>query len=55
MPSGAPASTAASATIFAALMVLSRARGCGLMMMPLRVFSEISVSPKIDHYVEVVG
>ena len=39
MPSGAPALTAASSTIFAAAIVEFLARGWGLMMMPLRVFS----------------
>ena len=39
MPSGAPAFTAASSTTFAAAMVHFFARGWGLMMMPLRVFS----------------
>ncbi len=43
MPSGAPAATAASKTIFAAAMVEPFARGCGLMMIPLRVFKEINV------------
>ena len=38
MPSGAPASTAASSTIFAAAMVERFALWCGLIMMPLRVF-----------------
>ena len=42
MPSGAPAATAASSTIFAAAIVLFFARGWGLMMMPLRVFRQIS-------------
>ncbi len=37
--SGAPAATAASNTIFAAAMVHPFARGWGLMMIPLRVFS----------------
>ena len=39
--SGAPAFTAASRTIFAAAMVLCFARGCGEMMMALRVFKQI--------------
>ena len=39
MPSGAPAFTAASRTIFAAAIVEFLARGWGLMTMPLRVFS----------------
>ena len=43
MPSGAPALTAASSTIFAASMVLFFALGWGLMMMPLRVFNAMSV------------
>lgn len=43
IPSGAPAATAASYTMRAASMVLFFARGCGLMMMPLRVLSEMSV------------
>ena len=37
--SGAPALTAASRTIFAAAIVDFLARGCGLMMIPLRVFN----------------
>ena len=37
MPSGAPAATAASRTVFAAEIVLFFARGCGEMMMALRV------------------
>ena len=37
MPSGAPALTAASSTSFAAAIVQPLARGCGLMMTPLRV------------------
>ena len=40
---GAPASTAASRTIFAAAIVQFFARGCGLMTMPLRVLSARSV------------
>ena len=40
--SGAPALTAASSTMRAASMVLFLARGCGLKMMPLRVFSASS-------------
>ena len=43
MPSGAPAATAASSTTRAASMVDLLARGCGLMRMPLRVFSAIRV------------
>ena len=43
MPSGAPASTAASNTTFAAAMVDFFARGWGLMMIPFLVFREISV------------
>ncbi len=43
MSSGAPAATAASSTTFAAAMVDFFARGCGEMMMPLRVFRQISV------------
>ena len=43
MPAGAPALTAASSTTFAAAMVQFFARGWGLMMMPLRVFKQISV------------
>ena len=43
MPSGAPAATAASSTTLAAAIVLSLARGCGLMIIPLRVFNEIRV------------
>ena len=43
IPSGAPASTAASRTTFAASMVHFFARGCGLMMIALRVFSAIRV------------
>ncbi len=38
MPSGAPALTAASSTIFAAAAVDALALGWGLMIMPLRVF-----------------
>ena len=37
------ASTAASRTVFAAAIVEFFARGCGLIMMPLRVFSARSV------------
>ena len=40
---GAPAATAASSTTLAAAMVEAFALGCGLMMMPLRVFSEMRV------------
>jgi len=40
MPSGAPAATAASSTTLAAAIVLSLARGCGAMNIPLRVFNE---------------
>ena len=40
---GAPAATAASSTILAAAMVDFLARGCGEMIMPLRVLSEIRV------------
>ena len=43
MPSGAPALTAASSTSFAAAIVQPLARGCGLMMTPLRVLREMSV------------
>ena len=43
MSSGAPAFTAASSTIFAAAIVEFLARGCGLIMMPLRVLSASSV------------
>ena len=43
MPSGAPALTAASSTTFAAAIVQFFARGCGEMMMPLRVFRQMSV------------
>ena len=43
MPSGAPAATAASRTVFAAAIVLFFARGCGEMMMALRVFKQIRV------------
>ena len=43
MPSGAPASTAASSTTFAAAIVLFLARGCGLIRMPFRVLSASSV------------
>ena len=43
MPSGAPAATAASRTMRAASMVQALARGCGLMMMALRVFRQMSV------------
>ena len=39
--SGAPAATAASRTTFAASIVDFLARGCGLMMIALRVFREI--------------
>ena len=42
MPSGAPALTAASSTTLAAAMVhWSCARGCGEMMMALRVFRQM--------------
>ena len=40
---GAPAATAASSTTLAAAIVLLLALGCGLMIIPLRVLSEISV------------
>jgi len=43
MPFGAPAATAASSTTLAAAMVLSFARGCGLIIIPLRVFKQIKV------------
>ena len=43
MPSGAPAATAASKTSFAAAHVQPFARGCGLMMIALRVFSASNV------------
>ena len=43
MPSGAPAFTAASRTTLAAAMVQFLARGCGEMMIALRVFKAISV------------
>ena len=43
MFSGAPAVTAASNTTFAAAMVDFFALGCGLMIMPFLVLSEISV------------
>lgn len=43
IPSGAPASTAASRTTFAASIVLFLARVCVLMMIPLRVFKQTSV------------
>ena len=39
IPSGAPAATAASSTVFAAAAVQALARGWGLMTMPLRVLS----------------
>ncbi len=41
MSFGAPASTAASSTSFAASLVECFARGCGEKMMPLRVLREI--------------
>ena len=41
MSAGAPASTAAFKTIFAASMVLFFARGCGEIIKPLRVFKQI--------------
>ena len=43
MPSGAPAFTAASRTILEASIVHFFARGCGLMMIPLRVLRQRSV------------
>ena len=43
MFSGAPASTAASKTVFAASIVLFFARGCGLIIIPLRVLRARSV------------
>ena len=43
IPSGAPAATAASSTIFAAAIVQPFARGWGLMIMPFRVFIASSV------------
>ena len=43
MCSGAPAATAASSTMRAASAVHFLARGCGEMMMPLRVFRQASV------------
>ena len=42
IPSGAPAATAASSTIFAASRVHRLARGCGLNTIPFRVFRTIS-------------
>ena len=41
MPSGAPALTAASRTSFAAAIVLFFARGCGEMMIALRVLRQM--------------
>ena len=41
MPSGAPAATAASRTMRAASIVHFLARGCGLIMMALRVFRQM--------------
>ncbi len=41
IPSGAPAFTAASKTILAAAIVQSFARGCGEIIIPLRVFKLI--------------
>ena len=43
IPSGAPAATAASRIVFAARIVEFFARGCGLMIIPLRVLSASSV------------
>ena len=43
IPSGAPALTAAYSTTLAAAMVQFLARGCGEMMIELRVFKAISV------------
>ena len=43
MPSGAPAATAASRIVFAARIVELFARGCGLIIIPLRVLSASSV------------
>ena len=43
IPSGAPASTAASNTIFAAFIVHSFALGCGLIIIPFLVFSANNV------------
>ena len=43
IPSGAPAATAASRTTLAAAIVDFLARGCGLMIIPFLVLSEIRV------------
>ena len=43
IPSGAPAFTAASKTIFAASIVDFLALGCGLIIIPFLVFNEINV------------
>ena len=43
MSAGAPAATAASKTIFAAAIVAFLARGCGEMMIALRVFKQMRV------------
>ena len=43
IPAGAPASTAASRTTFAAAIVEFLARGCGLMMIAFLVFKAINV------------
>ena len=43
IPSGAPAFTAASSTILAAVIVAFLARGCGLMIIPFLVFNAINV------------
>ena len=43
IPAGAPAATAASRTTLAAAIVDFLARGCGLMIIPFLVLSEIRV------------
>ena len=43
IPSGAPASTAAANTIFAAFIVHSFALGCGLIIIPFLVFKANNV------------
>ena len=51
IPSGAPAATAASSTIFAAAIVDFLALGCGLIIMPFLVFN---ASNYLNIAVEVV-
>ena len=55
MPGGAPAASAASATILAAAMVLARARGCGHSTRELRVLRHSSALKMVVDVGLVVG